>query len=787
MTQAFNISVVGGGPGGLYAAILMKKADPRRDITVYERNRPDDTFGFGVVFSDETLENIQNADPESFAAITNAFVYWGEIDIRVRGEVIRSDGHGFCGMERKQLLLILQERARELGVTLKFETDIPDLDKLPPSDLIIAADGINSGIRTRYADHFKPSFDWRHNKFAWVGTTKSFPAFTFDFRENKDGIWILGAYQYKRGMSTLVPECDEATWLRAGLDKADEKQTVEYLQETFADLLDGHPVLSNRSIWRNFPMIKNDRWYRDNIVLIGDALHTAHYSIGSGTKLAMEDAIALNAALVARGNVPDALKHYETVRREEVEKTQHAADVSLVWFEKPKRFWKLEPMQLAFSLLSRSKQITYENLKRRDPDFGAEVDRWWAGRVRKDLGVEVPTNNPPPPMFTPFRIGKMWVNNRVVVSPMNMYSAEPGNIAGDFHLVHLGQLAMGGAGLVFAEMTSVSEDARITPGCPGIYTPEQVKAWKRIVDFVHRNSEAKFCLQMGHAGRKGSTRLGWEGMDLPLPEGNWPVTSASPVKYKTEGHLPTEITRAEMDVVRQSFVDAAKNAEIAGFDMIELHMAHGYLLSSFISPLTNQRKDEYGGSLQNRMRFPLEVFDAVRAVWPADKPMSVRISATDWVPGRGLDVDDAIEIAKMLKAHGLDILDVSAGQTTSEAQPVYGRMFQTPFSDAIRSEVEIPTITVGNITTADQVNTIVASGRADLVALARPHLTNPHFTLAASAYYGHEGQVWPNPYLAGKDQAFRLAQRDNGELAQLREQARATVKRNRTTFLGSDS
>ena len=429
----------------------------------------------------------------------------------------------FAGWSARSCLLILQERARELGVTLKFETDIPELDALPKSDLIIAADGINSGIRTRYAEHFKPSFDWRHNKFAWVGTTKSFPAFTFDFRENEHGIWILGAYQYKQGMSTLVPECDEATWLRAGLDRADEAQTVKYLENLFADLLDGHPVLSNRSIWRNFPMIKNEHWYHDNIVLIGDALHTAHYSIGSGTKLAMEDAIALNAAFAAKPSVPEALKHYETVRREEVEKTQHAADVSLVWFEKPKRFWKLEPMQLAFSLLSRSKQITYENLKRRDPIFGAEVDRWWAGRVRSDLGVDIPTNNPPPPMFTPFRIGKMWVKNRVVVSPMNMYSAEPGNIAGDFHLVHLGQLAMGGAGLVFAEMTSVSEDARITPGCPGIYTPDQVAAWKRICDFVHANSEAKFCLQLGHAGRKGSTNSAGKAWTCrcPTATGRW--------------------------------------------------------------------------------------------------------------------------------------------------------------------------------------------------------------------------------------------------------------------------
>ena len=785
MTQAENIAVIGGGPGGLYSAILMKKADPCRAITVYERNRPDDTFGFGVVFSDETLENIQNADPATFESIARQFVYWGKIDIHVRGQTIRSDGHGFCGLERKTLLMLLQERARELGVELKIQTEILNIEKLPTADLIIAADGINSGIRARYSEHFRPHFDWRRNKFAWVGTTKSFPAFTFDFRENEHGVWILGAYQYKPGMSTLVPECDEETWLRAGLDKADETQTVEYLKNLFADLLDGHPVLSNRSIWRNFPMIKNERWYHNNIVLIGDALHTAHYSISSGTKLAMEDAIALNNAFGAKSSVPDALKEYETVRREEVEKTQHAADVSLVWFEKPRRFWKLEPMQLAFSLLSRSKQITYENLRRRDPIFGAEVDRWWADKVHAEHKFDVSVNNPPPPMFTPFRIGNMMVQNRVVVSPMNMYSAEPGNIPGDFHLVHLGRLAMGGAGLVFAEMTSVSEDARITPGCPGIYTPDQVAAWRRICNFVHANSNAKFCLQLGHAGRKGSTRMGWEGMDLPLPQNNWPIMSASPLKFRAESQLPAEIGRAEMDRVRQCFVGAARSAHVAGFDMIELHMAHGYLLSSFISPLTNQRQDEYGGSLANRMRFPLEVFDAVRSAWPAAKPISARISATDWVAGRGLDVDDAIEIAKMLKAGGLDILDVSAGQTTMEAAPVYGRMFQTPFSEAIRSEVDIPTIAVGNITTADQVNTIVAAGRADLVALARPHLTNSHFTLAASAYYGFEQQTWPKPYLAGKDQAFRLAERDNAELAQLREQARATVKRNTAAFISS--
>jgi anthraniloyl-CoA monooxygenase len=773
LQKPFRIAIVGGGPGGLYFSILMKKARPDFDITVYERNQAGDTFGFGVVFSDETLSNFEARDPESYAAITNEFVYWGEIDTIAKGETIRSDGHGFCGMERRTLLLLLQERARSLGVRLLFGVEIDDLAKLGDPDLIVAADGINSSIRDRYKEHFRPQIDWRHNKFCWLGSTKPLPAFTFVFRENEHGVWILGAYQYKKGMSTWVPECDDATWRRAGLDQASETETVAYLENLFGDVLDGHRLLTNRSVWRNFPMVKNERWYFRNIVLLGDALHTAHYSIGSGTKLAMEDAIALTDAFLAHEAVPDALAHFEKVRREEVEKTQHAADVSLVWFEKPRRFWKLEPMQLTVSLLSRSKQITYENLRRRDAAFVHGVDRWWADKVRREQGFDIPVDQPYPPMFTPFRVRDMVVTNRVVVSPMNMYSAEQEGIPGDFHLVHLGRLAMGGAGLVFAEMTAVSESGRITPGCPGIYTDEQERAWRRVCEFVHRNSEAKFCLQIGHAGRKGSTRRGWDGMDLPLPDGeNWPIVSASPLAFRAESQMPAELSRADMDGVRDAFVAAARRAEAAGFDMLELHMAHGYLLSSFISPLTNERADEYGGSLENRMRFPLEVLDAVRAAW-ADKPLSVRISATDWVPERGLDVDDAIEIARLLKAHGVDILDVSAGQTTVEAKPVYGRMFQVPFSEAIRSEVDIPTITVGNVTTADQVNTIVVSGRADLVALARPHLVDPQFTLRASAHYGYEAQTWPKPYLAGKEQAMRLFERSNAEDAQLRLAARA--------------
>lgn len=767
-----KIAIIGGGPGGLYFAILMKQAEPASEITVYERNQADDTFGFGVVFSDETLGNFQRRDPESYDAITDAFVYWGEIDTLVNDQKITSDGHGFCGLGRHKLLLILQKRAQDLGVDLQFETEINDLATLGEMDLIVAADGINSVIRERYKDHFKPQIDLRKNKFCWLGSTKPLDAFTFAFRENEHGIWMLGAYGYQEGMSTWVPECTEETWLNAGLDQASEAETVSYMEKLFADILDGHKILPNRSTWRNFPMIKNQNWYLDNIVLLGDALHTAHYSIGSGTKLAMEDAIALVDAVTAHDNIASALPAFEAERRLDVGKTQHAADVSLVWFENPERFWIQDPMQMTFAMLSRSKQITYENLRRRDPTFVADVDVWWAGKVNKEFDLDIPIDNPPPPMFTPFRIRNMEVSNRVVVSPMNMYRADPGHVPSDFHFVHLGRLAMGGAGLVFAEMTAVSEEGCITPGCMGIYSDEQVQAWTRICKYVHDNSDAKFCLQIGHAGRKGSTRLAWDGMDFPLEEGqNWPITSASPIRFLAESQTPSEIDRDGMTRVREAFAQAAKNAETAGFDMIEIHMAHGYLLSSFISPLTNLRNDEYGGSLENRMRFPLEVLDAVRKAW-SEKPLSVRISATDWVAGAGLEIDQAIEVAQLLKAHGVDVLDVSAGQTTKDAEPVYGRMFQTPFSDAIRNEVEIPTIAVGNITTPDQVNTIIAAGRADLVALGRPHLTDPAFTLRASAYYGVETQTWPKPYQAGQDQALRLYERENMELDQLRLAAR---------------
>ena len=763
-----KIVIIGGGPGGLYFALLMKKQHPGYDVTVYERNRADDTFGFGVVFSDETLDNLMDYDPESYGAITRQFSYWDDIDFHFHSEVVRSTGHGFCGTERRALLMVLQARCRELGVKFEFSREITDLDQFSDADLIVAADGINSLIREKYKEHFQPKIELRRNHFIWLGSSAPSPTFSFHFTTNEFGIWDLCTYQYTQNMSTWVIEAPDETWKKAEptLGKLSEPETVAYLEKMWAHLLCGHKLIANRSSWRQFPVVQNERWYYRNIVLLGDALHTAHYSIGSGTKLAMEDAINLFKAFEDATSVQGALEKFQGSRREDVEKTQYAANVSALWTENPSRYWEMEPIQACFSMLSRAKAVTYENLRMRDPQFVENVQTWFAGKVREQ-GFDVPVDKSPPPMFTPFRIGQMVVPNRVAVSPMNMYSAEPGAIPGDFHLVHLGRLGMGGAGLVFAEMTAVSEQGRITPGCPGIYNDDQIVAWRRISNFIHRQSQAKFCLQLGHSGRKGSSKLGWLGMDHPLDDENWEIFAASPLAFYEFMHLPREITRADMERVRDDYAQAAVNAEKADFDMLELHAGHGYLLSGFISPLSNQRTDGYGGSLANRMRFPLEVFDAVRANWPRHKPISVRISATDWAPG-GTTPEDGLMIAAAFRDHGADIIDVSAGQTSRWANPVYGRMFQTPFSEMIRNECHIATIAVGNITTADQVNTIVAAGRADICAIARPHLTNPQFTLTASAEYGYQDQFWPLPYLAGKDQAFRLYQRQQAELASLR-------------------
>ena len=774
-----KIVVVGGGPGGLYFALLMKKRYPGHDITVYERNKADDTFGFGVVFSDETLDNLMNYDRESYEGITREFSYWDEIDFYFHGQMVRSSGHGFCGTERRVLLNVLHDRCGELGVKLEFQADIKDVGRFADADLIVAADGINSLIREKYKEHFQPKIEYRRNHFIWLGTSAPTDAFSFHFTTNEFGIWDLCMYQYKPNMCTWVVEAPEATWVKAKpfLERLDETETVAYLEKMWAHLLRGHKLVANRSFWRRFPVVQNKNWFYKNIVLLGDALHSAHFSIGSGTKLAMEDAINLYTAFDGAKSVPEALEKFQGARQEEVEKTQYAANVSALWTENPARYWNMEPIQACFSMLSRAKAVTFENLRLRDPEFVEAVQQWFAGTVRQK-GFDIPLDDPPPPMFTPFRIGRMIVENRVAVSPMNMYSAEAGGVPGDFHLVHLGKLATGGAGLVFAEMTAVSEPGRITPGCPGIYTDDQVAAWRRIARFVKRESKAKFCLQLGHSGRKGSTKRGWEGMDYPLDTDNWEIVAASPLAFFEFMNVPREITRSEMDRVRDDYARAAVNADRAEFDMLELHAGHGYLLSGFISPLSNQRADAYGGSLENRLRFPLEVFDAVRAHWPEHKPISVRLSATDWAAG-GIAPEDSLKIAAAFRAHGADIIDVSAGQTSRWANPVYGRMFQTPFSEMIRNECEIPTIAVGNITTADQINTIIAAGRADICALARHHLSNPNFTLMAAAEYGYSKQFWPPPYLAGRDQLFRLAQRQQAEMASLRAAARPSSHENR--------
>ncbi len=770
MKDLVKVSVVGAGPGGLYFALLAKKAWPRWEVTVYERNRPDDSFGFGVVFSDQTLDTFKAYDAVTYERIRRRFAYWGDVDVVYKGEVMRSGGNGFCGCSRAALLDILQDRARELGVRMRFQREVEDLSEFPDSDLIVVADGINSKIRSKNERHFQPSVDLRPNKFTWLGSTRPLDAFKYFFRETPHGIILAHCYQYEAERSTWVIETDERTWRNFGFERMAEPEMLAVLQEVFAEELDGHPLVANRSVWRNFPNITNKTWVLNNAVLVGDAKATAHFSIGSGTKLAMEDAIALFEALRSEDAVGEALAKYDTARREEVEKTQHAANVSLAWFEHMQRYWGMEPPQFAFGVMSRSKQITWENLELRDPAFIKRIHQWFAKKV-SEQGFDIDLDNPPVPMFTPFRLRDMVLENRVVVSPMDQYCAVDG-VPGEWHLVHLGARAVGGAGLVYVEMTCPSPQARISPGDTGLWNETQRDAFKRIVDFCHASSKAKLCMQLGHSGRKGSTQLGWQRMDHPLEAGNWPLVSASPIPYY-EGisQVPRELSRPDMDEIIADFEKATRYADEAGFDMLEIHMAHGYLLASFISPLTNRRTDAYGGPIENRMRFPLELWRACRKVWPQGKPMSARISATDWAPG-GLSGEDLIALARMLKEAGCDLIDCSSGQTVPQQKPVYGRMYQAPFADWVRNEVGLPTMTVGAITTADQVNTLLAAGKADLVALARPHLANPSFTLQASAWYQHAGQHWPAQYLTARDQAFRLAERERAEQIDLRLRAR---------------
>lgn len=758
-----KVTIVGGGAGGLYFAILAKKAWPDWDITVYERNRADDTFGFGVVFSDETLGFLNDYDAPSYEAIRRRFAYWDDIDTHYDGTVLRCGGNGFCGCSRLTLLQLLQQRSDALGVVIHYETEITDLEQFADSDLIVAADGVASLIRDQRTEEFGTDIKLHSNYFCWLGSTREFDSFNYFFRMTNYGPMVMHCYQYEPGMSTWICEMPAETMQKSGFLEQPEETYVAELAELFAEELDGHAFITNRSVWRQFPEVRNKRWVHENIVLIGDSQHTAHFSIGSGTKLAMESSIALfesfREAFEKPADVAKALALYEKNRRDPVEITQHAAAVSLSWFENIADHWGQPPEQFVFGLMSRSKQITYDNLALRDAGFVKQCDQRFANHI-DERGLSIPQGAPP--MFATFKLREMELANRVVVSPMAQYSATDG-MPDNWHLVHYGSLATGGAGLVYTEMTCPSADARITPGCAGIWDQQQSDAWAGIVDFVHEHSKAKICMQIGHAGRKGSTRVAWEGMDQPLESDNWPIVSASSLKYIDASDSPAELSEEQMHDILDAFEKSVVLADRAGFDMLEAHAAHGYLLASFISPLTNKRTDSYGGSIENRMRFPLIVINRMRGVWPGKKPMSVRISACDWSPG-GLSEDDLLAVCQMFKGAGIDIINVSTGQTVSDEVPVYGRMFQVPFSDKIRHRIDIPTTVAGNISNADQVNTIIMAGRADLVALARPHLSEPNLTLHAGAWYGVEDdRRWPKQYHSAMFQSHLLAGREKEE------------------------
>ncbi len=769
-----NIVCIGGGPAGLYFGLLMKLQNPSHDITVVEQNKPYDTFGWGVVFSDATMDNMQAWDAVTAAEIARSFNHWDDIELEFKGEVIRSGGHGFVGIGRKKLLNILQRRCEQLGVKLVFETHADSDRDYPDADLIIASDGIASGIRGRYEDVFKPEIVVRPNRYIWLGTHKNYEAFTFLFEKTEHGWFQAHIYKFDQNTTTFIVECPEQVWLAHGLDQADQAQSIAFCEKLFAANLKGEALMTNArhlrgSAWLKFQQVKCQQWSlfngKSHVVLMGDAVHTAHFAIGSGTKLAIEDAIELTRQFGAIGDrpehIPAVLASYQALRNIDVLRLQNAAWNAMAWFEVcGERYCdQLEAPQFMYSMLTRSQRISHENLRLRDAQWLGGFERWFAQRA----GVTIaPDQAAPPPMFTPYRVRSLTLKNRIIVSPMAQYKAVDG-VAGDYHLVHLGARAIGGAAMVFAEMTCVSADARITPGCPGLYAPEHATAWRRIVDWVHANSDAKFAMQIGHAGAKGSTRLAWEGIDQPLVKDNWPLISASPQQYlKGVSQTAREMTRADMDQVTAAFVASTQSAAAIGVDWLELHCAHGYLLSSFISPLTNQRSDAYGGSLDKRLRYPLEVFVAVRTAWPEDRPMSVRISATDWVEG-GITPDDAVQIARAFKAAGADLIDCSAGQVSKLEKPVYGRMFQTPFADRIRQEAGIPTIAVGAISEADHVNSIIAAGRADLCAVARPHLANPAWTLTEAAKIGYRALDWPAPYASAKAQMEANFQREKAQ------------------------
>ncbi len=758
-----KVLCLGGGPAGLYFAISMKLRDPAHQITVLERNRANDTFGWGVVLSDDALGRMQKNDPTSTDAIRSHFSYWDDIAVVHDGHRTVSGGHGFAGIGRKQMLILLQARARELGVDLRFETDFRSAEEYRADyDVVVACVGINSAVRREYADVFKPDIDQRLVKFIWLGTHQKFDdAFTFIFEKTIHGWMWAHVYQFDDNTATFIVDCMPDTWDRFGFADMTKEETVATCQKVFEKHLGGNDLMSNAAhlrgsaVWMQFPRVLCERWYNGNVVLMGDAAATGHYSIGSGSRLAFDSAIALADYLTSEPTLEQAFERYQAERRVEVLRLQSAARNSLEWFEQVERFLDMPPLQFAYSLLTRSQRISHENLRLRDPQWLRAAEDWFQEQAGGQPGRM--------PMFAPFKLRDMGLANRIVVSPMAQYKAVDG-CPNDWHFVHYAERAKGGAGLVFTEMTCVSAQGRISPGCTGFYAPEHEAAWKRLVDFVHAETKAKIAAQIGHAGRKGSTQLGWEEGDAPLASDNWPLLSASALPWDKANQTPRAMDRADMDAVTAQFVAATRMADRAGFDMIELHAAHGYLISSFISPKSNIRRDAYGGSLENRLRYPLEVFAAMRAAWPAAKPMSVRISATDWVEEAGVTPAEAVQIARAFAAAGADIIDVSAGQTSTDAQPIYGRMFQTPFSDRIRNEGHLATMAVGNITEADQVNQILLAGRADLVCLARPHLADPYWTLHAAIQTGDIATVWPLPYLAGAEQARRLVQRQQEQI-----------------------
>ncbi|MGW6946049.1 bifunctional salicylyl-CoA 5-hydroxylase/oxidoreductase [Streptomyces xanthophaeus] len=738
-TQRLRAAVVGGGPGGLYAAALLARQG--HDVDLWERNAPDDTFGFGVVLSDETLGGIERADTVVHAALSREFVRWDDVDVVHRGRLLTSGGHGFAALGRRRLLEVLHERCAGLGVRLHFRAEAPDAFALAAShDLVVAADGVHSATREAAAAHFGPTVTNGRCRYIWLAADFAFEAFRFEIAETEYGVMQLHAYPYSADSSTVIVEMRDEVWAAAGFDLCDEEESAARCAKVFSEALRGRPLRGNRSAWTQFRTVVNARWSYGNVALLGDAAHTAHFSIGSGTKLAVEDALALAEAVAAHPDVPAALAAYESARRPAVASTQRAAAASMRWFEEIADCTGQPARQFAFNLLTRSRRVTHDNLRLRDARFTRAVER--------DFGCP---DERTPPMFTPFTLRGLTLRNRVVVSPMDMYSAREG-VPGDFHLVHLGARALGGPGLVMTEMVCVSAEGRITPGCAGLYTQEQADAWQRIADFVHTSAPGTALgVQLGHSGRKGSTRVMWEGMDDPLPEGNWPLVAASALPYRPGvSALPRAATSADLEAIRSDFAAAAVRAAACGFDLLELHCAHGYLLSGFLSPLTNHRTDAYGGSLENRLRFPLEVFDAVRAVWPEDRPMTVRLSATDWAPG-GTSPEEAVRIAAAFAAHGADAVDVSTGQVVADETPEYGRSYQTPYADRIRNALGIPVVAVGAISSWDDVNSLLLAGRADLCALGRPHLYDPHWTLHAAAEQSYEGPAapWPAPYRAG--------------------------------------